>query len=62
MSRIKGASLAEVVTRHLHAAGRTIAGEKGGRAANTITSAVGLGRIDICGNPACTDCAPTDRA
>ncbi|KLJ00891.1 hypothetical protein [Streptomyces sp. KE1] len=62
MSRTKGASLAEVVTRHLHAAGRTIAGEKGGRAANTITSAVGLGRIDICGNPACPDCAPTDRA
>ncbi|MFH9804932.1 hypothetical protein ACH4M0_22215 [Streptomyces albidoflavus] len=62
MSRIKGASLAEVVTRHLHAAGRTIAGEKGGRAANTITSAVGLGRIEICGNPACPDCAPTDRA
>ncbi|AWL34177.1 hypothetical protein B9S66_19245 [Streptomyces sp. SM17] len=62
MSRTKGASLAEVVTRHLHAAGRTIAGEKGGRAANTITSAVGLGRIDICDHPACTDCAPTGRA
>lgn len=62
MSRITGASLAEVVTRHLHAAGRTIAGEKGGRAANAVTSAVGLGRIDICGNPACPDCAPTDRA
>ncbi|MBV1955956.1 hypothetical protein ACF1A4_14320 [Streptomyces albidoflavus] len=62
MSRTKGASLAEVVTRHLHAAGRTIAGEKGGRASNTITSAVGLGRIDICDHPACPDCAPTDRA
>ncbi|MFB6591659.1 MULTISPECIES: hypothetical protein [Streptomyces] len=62
MSRMKGASLAEVVTRHLHAAGRTVAGENGGRAANAVTSAVGLGRIDICDHPACPDCAPTDRA
>ena len=61
MSRTSNASLAEVVTRPLHAAGRTIAGEKGGRAANAVTSVAGLGRIDICDNPACADCAPTDR-
>ncbi|MFJ9260483.1 hypothetical protein ACIRP4_09465 [Streptomyces bacillaris] len=51
-------SLRERLTRHIHAAGLRIAGEPGGRAANVLTSLLGLGRIELCTNPSCIDCAP----
>ncbi|MFD8060818.1 hypothetical protein ACFXA0_15290 [Streptomyces cyaneofuscatus] len=51
-------SLRERRTRTLHAAGLRLAGERGGRAANIVTGLLGLGRIELCTNPACTDCAP----
>ncbi|MEV7313920.1 hypothetical protein AB0N56_13390 [Streptomyces microflavus] len=53
----------ERLTRRLHAAGLRLAGEPGGRAANVLTGLLGLGRIELCANPACTDCAaaPTTR-
>ncbi len=52
-------SFRERLTRALHAAGLRIAGEPGGRAANVLTSLLGLGRIERCTSPTCTDCAPT---
>ncbi|MEU0702461.1 hypothetical protein ABZ513_16830 [Streptomyces bacillaris] len=51
-------SLRERLTRTIHAAGLRIAGEPGGRAANVLTSLLGLGRIELCTNPSCTNCAP----
>ncbi|MFH8372002.1 hypothetical protein ACH4A7_00460 [Streptomyces cyaneofuscatus] len=53
----------ERLTRRLHAAGLRLAGEPGGRAANTVTGLLGLGRIELCTDPACIDCAaaPTTR-
>ncbi|MEU0358552.1 hypothetical protein [Streptomyces cyaneofuscatus] len=51
-------SLRERLTRTLHAAGLRIAGEPGGRAANVLTSLLGLGRIELCTNPSCADCSP----
>ncbi|MEW1627293.1 hypothetical protein AB0387_07660 [Streptomyces sp. NPDC089173] len=51
-------SLRERLARTLHAAGLRIAKEPGGRAANVLTSLLGLGRIELCTNPACIDCAP----
>ncbi|MFE3471264.1 hypothetical protein ACFXOI_06170 [Streptomyces bacillaris] len=51
-------SLRERLTRRIHAAGLRFAGEPGGRAANVLTSLLGLGRIELCTNPACIDCAP----
>ncbi|MEU8100767.1 hypothetical protein [Streptomyces rubiginosohelvolus] len=49
-------SFRERLTRALHAVGLRIAGEPGGRAANVLTSLLGLGRIERCTNPTCTDC------
>ncbi|MFH9215930.1 hypothetical protein [Streptomyces globisporus] len=51
-------SFRERLARTLHAVGLRIAGERGGRAANVLTGLLGLGRIELCANPACTDCAP----
>ncbi|MFW3472871.1 hypothetical protein ACN24M_16325 [Streptomyces microflavus] len=51
-------SLRERLARTLNAAGLRLAGERGGRAANTVTGLLGLGRIELCTNPSCTDCAP----
>ncbi|MGC5344548.1 hypothetical protein [Streptomyces sp. DT171] len=53
-----GISLRERLTRTIHAAGLRLAGERGGHAANTLTDVLRLGRIDLCPDPACTDCAP----
>ncbi len=53
-----GVSAAETVTRTIQATGRTLAGDRGGRAANAVTEALGLGRIEICDDPNCVDCAP----
>ncbi|MFE4613736.1 hypothetical protein ACFRK5_36150 [Streptomyces niveus] len=57
-----GVSRAETATRVITAAGRTVAGDRvGGRAANAITEALGLGRIDLCDDPTCENCAPVRR-
>lgn len=53
-----GVTVTETAARTIQAAGRTIAGERGGRVANRITETLGLGRIDICDDPTCADCAP----
>lgn len=53
-----GTTRREQVARHLQATGRQVAGERGGRIANRISEAIRCGRIDICNNPACEDCAP----
>lgn len=51
-----GVSPAETATRTIQAAGQKIAGERGGKAANRVTSALGLGRIEHCNKPDCPDC------
>ncbi|MEU0278428.1 hypothetical protein [Streptomyces sp. NPDC006195] len=57
-SSSEGASTAETVTRGVQAAGRIVAGDRGSRAANVLTGALGLGRIEICDDPTCANCAP----
>lgn len=54
----QGASAPERVSRHLQAAGQRVAGERGGRIANRVSEAIGCGRIDLCDNPDCPNCAP----
>lgn len=49
-------SPSEVATRSAQVVGRTIAGDRGGRAANKVTDALGLGRIEACNDPKCSDC------
>lgn len=53
-----GTSRREQVARHLQAAGRQVAGERGSRIANRVSEAIGCGRINICDDPTCEDCAP----
>ncbi|MGW0920124.1 hypothetical protein ACWD3J_14040 [Streptomyces sp. NPDC002755] len=50
----------EAVARRLQQTGLTVAGERGGRAANRVSEALGCGRIDLCSDPTCLDCAPTN--
>lgn len=47
----------ERVCRRLQQAGLTVAGERGGRVANRISEAIGAGRIELCADPDCPDCA-----
>lgn len=54
-----GTTRREQVSRRLQAAGRQVAGERGGRIANRVSEAIGCGRIELCNDPACQDCAPT---
>ncbi|WP_435597084.1 hypothetical protein [Streptomyces anulatus] len=54
--RTGGVSAAETATRTIHAVGQKVAGERGGRAANRVTSALGLGQIKVCGKPDCPNC------
>lgn len=49
----------ERIARRLQQAGRTVAGETGSKVANTISAAIGCGRIVTCDNPTCPNCAPT---
>ncbi|WP_405479894.1 hypothetical protein [Streptomyces anulatus] len=51
-----GVSTAETATRAIHAVGQKVAGERGGKAANRVTSALGLGQIEVCGKPDCPNC------
>lgn len=48
----------EAIARRLQQAGRTVAGERGSRIANGISEAIGCGRIEICDDPNCPNCAP----
>ncbi|MEV7492203.1 hypothetical protein AB0O08_15790 [Streptomyces anulatus] len=54
--KTSGVSAAETAARTVQTAGQRIAGERGGRAANRVTSALGLGRISYCNKPNCLDC------
>ncbi len=58
-SSTEGTSTREQISRHLQATGQRIAGERGGRIANRVSEAIGCGRIELCDNPTCPDCAPT---
>lgn len=51
-----GMSKGEYACRRLQQAGRAVTGDRGGRAANALTGAVGLGRIETCDNPDCDHC------
>ncbi|WP_255951576.1 hypothetical protein [Streptomyces odontomachi] len=46
----------EYVCRRMQQAGRTVAGERGGRIANRVSGALGIGRIETCDNPDCPAC------
>lgn len=50
----------ERVSRRLQQAGHAVARERGGQIANRISEAIGCGRIDLCNDPACPDCAPVE--
>lgn len=49
-------SAAEVACRSAQVVGRTAAGDRGGKAANKVTNALRLGRIEYCDDPKCTNC------
>lgn len=49
-------SAAEVATRSAQAVGRTVAGDRGGKVANKITKALGLGHVEFCNDPKCSAC------
>jgi hypothetical protein len=49
----------ELVSRRLQQAGLTVAGERGAKVANRVSEALGCGRIHLCSDPACQDCAPS---
>ncbi|MFJ4887803.1 hypothetical protein [Streptomyces sp. NPDC088731] len=51
--------LREHIARTLRVIGTTVAGDRGARAANTISERLRCGRIDICDNPTCPNCTPT---
>lgn len=53
-------SAGEVVARRLQQVGRTVAGERGSRVANAVSQAIGCGRIELCDDPACPNCAPSN--
>lgn len=49
-------SASEVVCRSAQVVGRTVAVDRGGKAANKVTNRLGLGRIETCDDPKCTRC------
>ncbi|MFH8617886.1 hypothetical protein ACH4E8_22835 [Streptomyces sp. NPDC017979] len=53
-----GACLREQATRRIHAAAVTVGGERARGVANKVTTALRLGRIDLCDSTTCVDCAP----
>ncbi|MFD4179276.1 hypothetical protein [Streptomyces anulatus] len=53
-----GITIRERLTRTIHAAGLYAAGERGGNAANALTDFLRLGRVELCADPSCADCAP----
>lgn len=58
MSKPKGVSPRETVSRVLQSAGLRVAGARGARVANRVSEAIGCGRIHLCDRPHCEDCAP----
>ncbi|MCX5145118.1 hypothetical protein [Streptomyces sp. NBC_00338] len=54
--RKSSTSAAEVATRSAQVVGRTVAGDRGGKVANKVTGALGLGRIEKCADPKCDCC------
>ncbi|MGW6288875.1 hypothetical protein [Streptomyces sp. NPDC055107] len=54
--RKNSASAAEVATRSAQVVGRTVAGDRGGKVANKVTGALGLGRVEKCSDPKCDCC------
>jgi hypothetical protein len=61
-SNDSGASGRELVARHLQRAGATVAGGRGRQVANRVSEAIGCGRIEMCDDPNCLDCAPRDES
>ncbi|MEU5978815.1 hypothetical protein [Streptomyces sp. NPDC047315] len=57
-SAAAGACLKERAARRIHAVVVTVGGERSRRAANKVTTALRLGRIDLCDDATCVDCAP----
>lgn len=51
-------STRELACRRIQQAGLTLGGERGGRIANRVSGALGLGRIELCDDPTCPNCAP----
>jgi hypothetical protein len=49
---------AESVCRWIHAAVLTVTGGHGRQLVNKVTERIGLGRIELCDNPNCENCAP----
>ncbi|WP_151775783.1 hypothetical protein [Streptomyces abyssomicinicus] len=47
----------ERIARRLQQVGITVGGETGSRIANRISWAIGCGRIELCDDPACPNCA-----
>ncbi|WP_329217347.1 hypothetical protein [Streptomyces microflavus] len=56
LNRRNSTSAAEVATRSAQAVGRTVAGDRGSGVANKVTAVLGLGRIEKCADPQCSDC------
>ncbi|MFJ6239777.1 hypothetical protein ACIQH0_37620 [Streptomyces griseus] len=54
--RKNSTSAAEVATRSAQVVGRTVAGDRGGKVANKVTGALGLGRVEKCTDPKCDCC------
>ncbi|GAA3121932.1 hypothetical protein [Streptomyces echinatus] len=50
-------SAQERTARRLQQVGRSLAGERGSRAANRVSQAIGCGRIELCDDPNCPNCA-----
>ncbi|MDQ0758724.1 hypothetical protein [Streptomyces canus] len=50
----------EVIARRLQQVGLAVAGERGSRAANAVSAAIGCGRIELCDDPTCPNCAPVE--
>ena len=53
-------SARELTARRLQQVGRSLAGERGSRIANKVSEAIGCGRIELCDDPDCPNCAPID--
>jgi hypothetical protein len=51
-------STRELTARRIQQIGRNLAGDRGGRIANRVSEAIGCGRIDLCDDPNCPNCAP----
>lgn len=60
MSGGEDMSARELIARRLQQVGWNVAGERGSRIANRVSEAIGCGRIELCDDPACPNCAPVE--